>query len=71
MIKVPMGQQHPSQPSEPKATAQDLTLRPLSTVNEEPLIAVEHHLRRQATLDRRCRRGSSQKDQFEHKPYPL
>jgi hypothetical protein len=68
MIGIGMGQQHAVQPAQPEPALQQLALRPLAAVDQEPSLAVDHDQRRQPPLDRRHAGRGAEKNDFEHAP---
>jgi len=66
VIQMAMGEQHTVETAEAQAAPQDLALRPLATVDEKALVAMQHHLCRQPPLDRGGRGCGAQEYQFKH-----
>ena len=65
MVQVAVGEKDPVQPAETQAAPQQLALRALAAVDQEAMVLVQHHRRRQAAVNGWRRGRSPEKDQLE------
>ncbi len=66
MVQMAVGQEDTIQAPEPEPTAQQLALCTLAAVNEETVLLVQDHRRRQPTMDRRCGGRGTQENKLKH-----
>ena len=66
MIEVAVSQQDFVKPLEAQAALQNLTLGTFAAIDLIAVLFVQHNIRRQAPMYRRCGSGSSQEYNFKH-----
>ncbi len=66
VVQVAMGKEDAIQPSKAQATAQDLALSALSTVDHESVFVHHHQRGGESPVDGRSRCGRAEKDEFKH-----